>query len=403
MNGTKYQRSQQTAGQPTVEVDYDECGREICRTTDEPGEMLSRESRDYDSKGNVISIIREKGFLPNFSLLRINSNIYQNLSITENLTYDSRHRLASDTWSTGKSTTYSYGNRSVTSACNGHVASKTFDAWGNVKTSTDSLNTVSYTYYSSGLPHTVSCGGSTITMEYDEAGNRTLIDDPDAGEITATWSADGKILTQTDAKGIATTYSYTALGCVDSIRIGSKTIVNTYGTLSPLRLQSTSMDGNTISYTYDNYNRITHETRTFSDNTVQSYSYTYNSNNLLSQAVYPNGISVGYQYDDRGYLTDMEVNGQNVWKRLFTDGRKDSTLLCGTISCTSLLDANGNLSSQKWRKGTWTIRHKNYSFDGATNNLSSRSVSVPVLSPLNQTNAQTMRRCQDRMLLILVL
>lgn len=64
---------------------------------------------------------------------------------------------------------------------------------------------MSYTYYSNGLPASTEADGAVVTMEYDVAGNRTLISDPDAGDVSSTYSADGLLLSRTDARGVTTT------------------------------------------------------------------------------------------------------------------------------------------------------------------------------------------------------
>lgn len=86
------------------------------------------------------------------------------------------------------------------------------DAWGNVKTSSDPVSSVSYVYNSMGKPVEIDCEGSKTLMEYDAVGNKTSMTDPDAGITTYEYAADGKLLKQTDARGIVTTNTYDELG-----------------------------------------------------------------------------------------------------------------------------------------------------------------------------------------------
>lgn len=358
-SGKKYWKKVSTTGQPWVKTWYDSEGREVLSQTIGPKQVEISKSITYNGKGNRV----------------YESNRTGNLTIIEHLSYDSEGRVVRDSLSTGRTTAYSYGNRSVTSTVNGHVYTKTFDAWGNVMVSEDPVASVSYSYGSNALPKSVSCEGATISMEYDQAGRRTSIDDPDAGETNFTWSADGKLMSKTDARGIETTNSYNSFGCLTTKQCGDHVITNTYGTNSSdkLRLMSTAMNGKTINYSYDTYNRITSETRTLNDNTSLSFSYSYNDEGLHSQTVYPGGLTVGYVYDDYGNLSEMTANGQTVYSHKYFDGKKDSVLYLGSIGYASLTDSNGNLVSQKWSRNSSAIDSRTYEVDGATGNLMRRS------------------------------
>lgn len=376
-SGKKYWKKVSTTGQPWVKTWYDSEGREVLSQTIGPKQVEISKSITYNGKGNRV----------------YESNRTGNLTIIEHLSYDSEGRVVRDSLSTGRTTAYSYGNRSVTSTVNGHVYTKTFDAWGNVMVSEDPVASVSYSYGSNALPKSVSCEGATISMEYDQAGRRTSIDDPDAGETNFTWSADGKLMSKTDARGIETTNSYNSFGCLTTKQCGDHVITNTYGTNSSdkLRLMSTTLNGKTINYSYDTYNRITSETRTLNDNTSLSFSYSYNDEGLHSQTVYPGGLTVGYVYDDYGNLSEMTANGQTVYSHKYFDGKKDSVLYLGSIGYASLTDNNGNLVSQKWSRNSSAIDSRTYEVDGATGNLIWRSHKerpMPNISLNNGSNSE---------------
>ncbi len=356
----KYWRMEQTDGQPWQKTWFDECGREVLTESIGPDAMEISKATAYDDHGRVSSVSNTTGLLTQ----------------TETFSYDDRGRVISDVLSTGKTTNYSYGNRSVTTIENGRTYTKTFDAWGNIVTSTDPVSSVTYKYYSSGLPHTATSEGATMTMTYDQAGNRTEIDDPDAGVTTSTWSADGKLLSQTDARGIETTYEYNSLGLVVAQHIGSQTVNTAYGTQlgSKLVPTQTTMGGNTIQYEYDSSDRVTSQMRTFADGTTFNFNYTYNAQGQLSQMIYPGGLVVGYEYDNHGFCTRMTAGGHEVYRLLSADGLRDSTLFCNGISYAAIRDANGMLSRQQWWHGASSIDRKNYTFDGPTGNLLNRSV-----------------------------
>lgn len=363
----RYYQKQTVDGQPWVKVWYDECGREVQRESVGPNDIDVGSTTSYDNKGNVTATTSTSG----------------NLTLSESFTYDNLGRIVSDVQGSGRATTYSYGNRSLTANVNGHEYTKTFDAWGNVKTSTDPAATAAYTYYSSGLPATVSSGGATVSMQYDVAGNRTSITDPDAGTVTCTYSADGKLLSQTDARGVTTTYAYNAFGRVTTQQTGSKTITNTYGNYGSSKLlpQQSTMGSCSVSYTYNSDDRVTAETRSYPGGTTLSFGYTYNDLGQLTQADYPENVTVGYDYDSHGFLTSMRVNGQQVYNHTYSNGVRDSMLLLNTYAYTADYDSYGYLTQQKWnRNGIY--RNKIYEFDKVTGNLKKQSARYFNLVPI---------------------
>lgn len=363
----RYYQKQATDGQPWVKVWYDECGREVQRESVGLNNIDVGSTTTYDNKGNVTATTSTSG----------------SLTLSENFTYDNLGRVVSDVHSSGRTSIYSYGNRSLTAIVNGHQFTKTFDAWGNVKTSTDSAATVTYTYYSSGMPATTSSGGATVSMQYDVAGNRTSITDPDAGTTTSTYSADGKLLSQTDARGVTSTYTYNALGCLTTQQTGSKTITNTYGSYGSSKLlpQQSTMGSYSVSYTYDSDDRVTAETRSYPGGTTLSFGYTYNNLGQLSQTVYPDNLTVGYGYDSHGFLTSMTVGNQQVYNFTYTNGVRDSVLLLNTYAYTADHDSYGYLTEQKWnRNGIY--RNKLYEYDHATGNLLRQSARYFDLVPI---------------------
>ena len=363
----RYYQKQATDGQPWVKVWYDECGREVQRESIGPDDIDVVSTTTYDNKSNVSATTSTLGCL----------------TLSENFTYDNLGRVISDVHSSGRATTYSYGNRSLTAIVNGHEYAKTFDAWGNVKTATDSAATVTYTYYSNGLPATTTSGGATVSMQYDVAGNRTSITDPDAGTTTSTYSADGKLLSQTDARGVTSTYTYNALGCLTTQQTGSKTITNTYGSYGSSKLlpQQSAMGSCSVSYSYDNDDRMTAETRSYPGGTTLSFSYAYNNLGQLTQTICPSDVTVGYGYDSHGFLTSMTVNGQQVYNFTYTNGVRDSVQLLSVYDHIANYDSCGYLIQQTWERNGAT-RKKLYEFDRATGNLKNRSsvyVNIPVV------------------------
>lgn len=373
----RYYKKMSVRGRPWQKVWYDECGREVLRESVGEGCMPISKSTEYNSIGYVAHVTSTAG----------------ELTVAEDYAYDTQGRVISRNSSNGHSESYNYGNRSLTVNVNGSPVMKTFDAWGNVSTSQDAVSSVNYTYSSCGLPSAVSSEGAEVSLLYDQAKHRTALYDPDAGNITSTYSADGKTLTQTDARGFTRTYTYNGLGQPLSWSVGGHTAAFTYGESKSTRTlpKTMSLDGNTLSYIYDARGRVNYETRSISGGGSLYSSYSYNSHGQPVQTVYPGGFTVGYAYDDYGFCTAMTVNGQEVFSMKYADGQRDSVTLCGTAACTTTRDANGMLATQTWYANGTKLKNCTYCFNGATGNLTSRVLrrkifDGPIINPSGLDN-----------------
>lgn len=303
----KYYTLTSTSGRPWVLTWFDNAGHEVMQQTFGPQNVSITKNIDYNNKGLVASVRTVNGLL----------------SSTESYTYDNQGRLISERLNSGKETTYTYGNRSVTTVSSGRSFTKTHDSWGNILTSTDpGGNKVSYKYGSNGQPESITTNGSTVTIKYDEAGNRISLTDPDAGTTTYEYAADGKLLKQTDAKKVVTTNTYDELGRIVKTKIGQNIINRTYGTSGneKLRLTKSSMGNNSVEYKYDKYGRVITEKRNVSGSGAISFSYQYDSHSRLSKTTYPGGLEVNYSYDDYGFRTDVSAAGMPVYKLKEYDG-----------------------------------------------------------------------------------
>ena len=345
------------------------------------GISISKETT-YNTKGQVETITDKYGQRTN----------------TETFTYDSRGRVSSDQHSSGAGVTYEYGNSMVTATdAAGRIVTKTFDAAGNVLTVTDLAQTIEYQYYSNGKPHVISTGGVETLMEYDGFGRRTKLIDPDAGTATTTYGKNGQIKTETDGRGVKTTYTYDALGRVTQRKregnvSGYKQTDNTtytYGTDGNAkgRILEKKNGWSSIRYEYDKYGRMTAEVRpnTFchcGNRHDLRKRYAYNSKGQLASVTYPaihydNGLRIDLGYDSYGYKRSESYNNQ-------------------TLSTTSSLSANKTgMNEIKWSPAfgwRYTVLDKDgyptrqyykkdgikddiyYTWDKQTSNLTSRTI-----------------------------
>ena len=314
-------------GAPWTRVTYDSHGREIATTTVGPNYINVEKNTEYNEKGQVSKI----------------TNIYGKRTTTETFTYDARGRVLTDTHSSGASTTYEYGRNTVSvKDAAGRTTTKSYDPWGNVKTVTDNEgNIVEYQYGSHGNPVNVTMGDATVTMEYDELGRRTKLVDPDAGTVTTTYGRNGQVISETDGRGVKTTYTYDALGRVTQRKREDTTnkwadpsiTSYTYGTSgnSKGRIVKKDCDGKAVSYEYDMYGRVTRESRGMAYNHDYTYdelrkTYTYDSYGRLATVTYPashssKGITIGYRYDSNGNVTKVLFDNRldNCLSRNYSD------------------------------------------------------------------------------------
>ena len=355
---------EQGTSRPWVKTWYDNHGREVMTESKGPMNVDITATTTYNTKGQVISRTETSG----------------DLILTHSYTYDSRGRIAGETAPGGRTVTYQYGNRSVTVTENSsRTTVKTYDAWGNLKTLTDPVSSITNTYSSKGgIKQTVS-GGATWNFGYDDRGFRSSATDPDAGTTAYIYDAMGRETKRTDARGVAFVTTYDYLGRVTRYKAGVDAINYTYGSSGngQLRLASESYNGWTKSYTYDNLGRVIGET--MSNGTItKSRSYTYGTDGMLATRTLPGGKIYSYSYDDYGNVTGVNAAGSAVkWSLTGYTGKRttSSTVLNNStyysFNKATVLDQYGYLDSLITNKNGSRYQDDDYNFSPLTGNLMS--------------------------------
>lgn len=382
----KYLVHQTVTGRPWTKTWYDSRGRETRKESVGVKGVTLLTTASYDARGNVTAKTSQTG----------------DITSTSSMTYDGRNRLSSEVLSTGRSTTYQYTGRKVTATTSGNRTSeKTYDAWGLLKQSKEPIGTVSYTYKSCGKPSAAGSTGGTVTMAYDNCGNQIRLADPDAGTTTYAYNAAGEVISQTDARGITTRDSLDLLNRVVRTTTGSTVTTYTYGTGGNAmhRLASQSMDGRTISYGYDQYGRVTSETRS-SGSTSYTTSYTYdNSGNLLT-TTYPGNVQVTHGYDGYGNETSIAVGGSTVWTLTSHTGTATvETLGTGTsaLKRSTSRNSHGLLTGITLQKASSssTLHAMTFQHDAVTGNLTRRTGMIYDGEVFTYDSADRLVRHQD--------
>lgn len=356
----KYCIEESGTDKPTVKTWYDSLGQKTHCEYPLPCGTLHKETYLYNVDGQVKSQSISDG----------------KLSRLEFFTYDKLGRIIKDRqFQSGKTYDYTYGNRSVTTTIGNKTYTKTMDAWGNVKTSSDPVSSVSYLYNSMGKPVEIECDGAKTFVGYDAVGNKTFISDPDAGSMTYEYAADGKVLEQTDARGFVTTYTYDAWGRLAASSVGDKKMTRIYGTSGNenLQLVKTSCGSNYETYTYDTFGRLTSKVRVVEGDEPHQYTYQYNKSGKVTHVVYPGGLPIDYVYDANGYLVAKKYNGTTLKSLTSYDGVKTKCQLLNEFgNKTVTLDKNGHAKNICFSCGNDTTSFE-YEYDSVTDNLLSRT------------------------------
>lgn len=358
-NKGRYYVEHRMTGKPATKTFYSSLGWENFSKYPLPDGQEHHESCTRMPNGQIFDGSVWNGKLGNYKVILYDSRrrIRQKLELSKHRTID-----------------YTYANRSVTTTIGDKSYTKTMDAWGNVKTSTDPISSVSYKYNSMGKPIEVTSGDSKIIITYDEVGNKSSITDPDAGTTTYEYAADGRLLKQTDARGVVTTNAYDNLGRLVSTTIGDSKISYTYGNsgYNNYRLVEKSYNGNVESYTYDKDGRILTKTRTMQGEEPLTYSYSYLKNGALDKVVYPGGVEICYVYDDNGYLISKKYGSMVLSELDSYDGLvTTSSVINNAGKVTHTLSSEGHLQSiyTNMRGNGSTL---NYEYDNLTGNVLSR-------------------------------
>lgn len=222
---------------------------------------------------------------------------------TTTYTYDDKGRVTSEVYSTGGSVAYEYDNR-------GNVTKETTVT---VKDGESETKVVTYTYDAFGNLLTSSTGNDTSTYIYDAAG-RTLLANENGKYTRTIYDNQGRTIQEIgpqdydstkDGLPNANTYS--------DVNVGNRYFYNE--TTGNLDREINRLDVETTYTYYDtgeketesfdiykyDYNIKGNITKVYVDG-VNTLSYNYDENYNLISEVYANGQSIRYEYDDNNNL-----------------------------------------------------------------------------------------------------
>lgn len=261
----------------------------------------------YDSKGNNLIYATLKKDYTGEAPAQYNANL--NCFDTTTYTYDNKGRVTNEVYSKGGSVAYEYDNRgnvtkeTTVTVENGEsttaVVNYTYDAFGNLLTSSIGNDTSSYIYDAAGRTLLANEYGKCTRTIYDEQGRTIQVIEPQDYDSTKDGLPNAN--TYSDANvGHRYVYNETT-GNLDR-EINRLGITTDYTYYSTGEKKTETFD----IYKYD-YNIKGNLTKVFVDG-VNTLSYNYDENYNLTSEVYANGQSIRCEYDDSNNLVRQYHN-----------------------------------------------------------------------------------------------
>ena len=203
--------------------------------------------------------------------------------------------------------------------------STTINAAGwTVKCTDENENEVRYNYYADGKLMTAQLGSDSstaINIEYDDAGNRITLADPNYGTVRNTYNAYGQLVSTTTPSAVITTYQYDVLGnmvkryeynslnkSIDSTLWIYSNNPGTKGLLSQIQFNETKQS---ITYAYDTLNRVSSVTEQRGSDIFSTH-YTYDYASRVTTITYPSEFVMRKHYTNTGILDTLYENSSNT-------------------------------------------------------------------------------------------
>ncbi|WP_312752927.1 RHS repeat-associated core domain-containing protein [Rummeliibacillus suwonensis] len=295
----------------------------------------------YDYRGNKLEEKDALGNVKHFAL-DLNGNVEtetNGIGESTHYSYDSADQLIQ--MQTPSNGTYRYSYDSI-----GNKKEEDRPVYGPVNynySTRDSLTTVTEPLN----------GGLKTSYTYDE--NANLISQRDGNSQQMTFAYDEadrriqKVITYPGKENQVFSYKYDPNGnLIQETKPGGITTNFTYDFMNRTT-QENGSNGTSFAYTYDKAGNIL--TRTSAEGTI---TYEYNGDNQLTEAKYPNGDVIAYEYNDNGELAVEIVNGVRQEINRDAAGRPDGFTDTNGYKYKYVFDADGYITAVKYPNGIVT-------------------------------------------------
>ncbi len=194
----------------------------------------------------------------------------------------------------------------------------TIDDYNGVNTATANTQTVSTLDASDNLEAVSDPSNLNTIYDHNGWGDLTGIHSPDTGTTTFTVDASGNRLTQTDARGVVTTYAYDALNRTLSTSYADATLNISYhydeanavtgcAASAPVgRLTRIIESSVTTTYCYDPRGNVVQK-KQVQGTATDTLGYTYTQGGRVATETRPSGALVRYGYDALGQVSGVWV------------------------------------------------------------------------------------------------
>ena len=239
-------------------------------------------------------------------------------------------------------------------------------------------NAVTYEYYPDGKLKWTQVGldeSTRIQLQYDEAGNRKILIDPNYGTVVDSTNAFRELVSTTSPKGDVTEYEYDAAGRmvrrIEHNRLnGTDEETQWVYSVEPGeigQLKNIYHAGRqTLTYYYDDYLRLSQVDERIISQTYTTQ-YQYDAYSRISQTLHPSGFITQNRYNETGHLHAILDGTDNLlWQSVEkTALGRDSIYLYGngTTTTRSYYGATGRLHTVSSRFGEEKIQDFSYSYD----------------------------------------
>lgn len=275
----------------------------ISSVTDAKGNVTNF---DYDPLGNPRSIKDATGVV---TAMQWNSGNLMTLTDAAgnatNFQYDSQGKRVKEIDATGAATSYTYdanGNvltttksRTINGATVTLATNRTLDADGNVLSETDPAGGVTLTTYNAlkKIATSTDPAGRVTRYDYDERGNQTRVNYADGTYEQSTLDANGNETVKTDLAGRATTTEYDALNRATKVIYADNTSVTNVYDAGGRATQTTDERGNVSKFEYDAAGHRTKVTDALNNSTLSAYDANGNITSLTDAL----GNVTSFEYD----------------------------------------------------------------------------------------------------------
>jgi len=258
--------------------------------------------------------------------------------------YDAAGNLLTTTDPLGKTTSHGYnasGQLSSTTDALGHVTSYSYDGSGNLISQVDAAGTaITSTYDSNGnrltqsVTRTTPSGPQALVTQYqyDAANHLVKTIYPDGSSSQIAYNSNGQKSSTTDGLGNVTTFQYDSAGRLLQTAFPDGTKETVAFDADGRRTQSTTRSGVTTLYTYDPLGHLTAQTNTSTGGTV---SKNFDAVGQVVSSTDQLGNTSQYAFDAAGNETQITSPLHQVTSFTYD---ADSNQ-------TSMTDANGHITS----------------------------------------------------------